>query len=127
VDAHRDFTGDGGSPASVRWFVSQVLEDWGIEVGPTRDEALLLATELATNAVQHTGDGFTVAIRMARHKPETLRVEVHDRGSTLPRMREPDRFDEGGRGLLFVDRLASTWGIEPEDGGKVVWFELRLR
>jgi hypothetical protein len=31
---------------------------------------------------------------------------------------------DGGYGLRIVDALADSWGIEPTDGGKVVWFEV---
>jgi anti-sigma regulatory factor (Ser/Thr protein kinase) len=128
VDAHRDFTGDRRSPALARWFVSEVLDDWGIEVGPSRDTALLLASELATNAVRHTHDGFSVNLTASdRPGRQDVRVEVVDRDPALPRLREPDPMAERGRGLVFVDRLASAWGSEPLPDGKVVWFELTLR
>ena len=124
VDAHRDFTGDGRSPALVRRFVSQVLDDWGIEVGPIRDTLVLLASELATNAVEHTYDGFSVDLRAS---DEAVRVEVRDREPTLPTLQEPDPLAENGRGMVLVDRLASAWEAEPVPGdGKVVWFELAL-
>jgi anti-sigma regulatory factor (Ser/Thr protein kinase) len=126
VNAHRDFVGDRRSPALVRWFVSQVLEDWGIEVGPTRDVVILLADELASNAIEHTGDGFSVELRRRAPESSDVRVEVRDRDPALPTVRDPDPLTAGGRGMLLVDRLASAWGAEPLPMGKVVWFERAL-
>ena len=42
-------------------------------------------------------------------------------------MRNPAADRPGGRGVMFVDRLASSWGTCEEDGeaAKAVWFELR--
>jgi hypothetical protein len=31
-----------------------------------------------------------------------------------------------GRGLFLVDAVANAWGVEPDEAGKKVWFELRL-
>ena len=56
--------------------------------------------------------------------PTTIRVAVYDTDPRLPAHRVPDQERPGGRGLHLLDQLASRWGAEPTDGGKVVWFEL---
>jgi hypothetical protein len=53
-----------------------------------------------------------------------VRVAVYDDDPALPVHRQPDAERPGGRGLHLLDRIATRWGAEPSDGGKVVWFEL---
>jgi hypothetical protein len=31
---------------------------------------------------------------------------------------------ESGRGLMIVSAVANAWGVEPDEAGKKVWFEL---
>jgi serine phosphatase RsbU (regulator of sigma subunit) len=107
-----------------------VVEQVGL--GEVLDEALLLTTELATNAVVHagtdldveiTGDGdsLTVAVMDFRTGPIT-----HRRWKDAPggRDRKVDQLDERGRGLLLVDQLATYWGTLHYPHGKGVWFRL---
>ena len=85
--------------------------------------AQLLTTEVVTNAVVHgTGD---VAFR-AVQTGNTLRVEVGDTSAALPAQVPVDGASrQGGRGLAILSALAEKWGVEPCEGGKTVWFELR--
>ena len=53
-----------------------------------------------------------------------LRIEVDDTAPEQPRIRTPDR--TGGRGLVLVDRLASSWGVQHHAQHKTVWAELQL-
>ena len=87
----------------------------------------LLLTELVTNAVRHGGarhgEPVTVTIE---HWPGLLRVSVSDPGRGF-RWRPPDPRrppEEGGYGLVLVDRMARRWGVEPSDDSTTVWFEL---
>lgn len=87
------------------------------------ETAILLTSELVTNALTHGMSPVTVAVSWSG---EQLRVEVHDRSGQLPapwpvRM-APD--DETGRGLLLVDTLATDWGFYRTPGGKAVYFTL---
>jgi anti-sigma regulatory factor (Ser/Thr protein kinase) len=93
---------------------------------PDVDEATaveLLVSELATNAVRHARTSFEVAIWVG----SKTRVEVSD-GSPVPPRRSvgPGSGDEGGRGLILVDRLALAWGFHLTGHGKTVWFEASL-
>ena len=56
----------------------------------------------------------------------TATVRVHDDDPSPPRHRAPDEdaLQQGGWGLDLVARLSRTWGFEPADDGKVVWFTL---
>lgn len=84
--------------------------------------AELLLSELVTNALVHTDDGAVVAVSVA---PQRLRVEVRDFVPDMPVSHVPDA-DDGthGRGLVLVESLADSWGINSHPLGKVVWFEL---
>jgi anti-sigma regulatory factor (Ser/Thr protein kinase) len=95
------------------------------------DDALLVATEVATNAVLHTRSGlpggtFTVRAEVrATGDVCTLRVEVHDAGPfDADQPADPRPPDQRWRGLMLVDAIANRWGMEPVDPGHVVWLEL---
>ena len=120
--ARRRFAGTIFSPAAVRQFVRGVLEGWGVGVD-SRDEAVLLANELASNVVEHAPGGFTVGLQYADAR---VRVEVIDTGFAFSSIRQLPVDSDRGRGLVLVDRLASAWGARAAPGGKVTWFELAL-
>ena len=87
----------------------------------------LLLTELVTNAVRHGGarNGQPVAVTV-EHWAALIRVSVSDPGRGF-RWRPPDSRrppEEGGYGLVLVDRMARRWGIEPSEDSTTVWFEL---
>ena len=87
------------------------------------ETAILLTSELVTNALTHGESPVTVAVSWS---VEQLRVEVHDRSRYLPAP-WPVRIavdDEAGRGLLLVDTLATDWGFYRTPGGKAVYFTL---
>ena len=95
--------------------------------------AVLLTSELVTNAVLHPGpaaDGVTPEIVVEIHRKDgVLRVEVFDHDpSPLPPPRPLTSPSESGTGLYLVAHLASGWGsYEPASGeGKVVWFEIAV-
>ncbi len=85
------------------------------------DTVALLVSEVATNALVH-GSG-EVEVSVVRGD-RVVRVEVSDGSSHLPRPRQVGPDAEGGRGLALVSALASGWGTEAREGGKVVWFEV---
>lgn len=112
--------GGSASSAAARQFVRCVLGDicWPGDV----EAAVLLASELVSNAAQHAGGGTELTVRV---EGPMLRVEAGDRSSRKPRLRRPGPLDDAGRGLLLVDVLSSDWGVHDRaDGGKTVWFEL---
>ncbi|MFC8506774.1 ATP-binding protein [Streptomyces sp. NPDC057411] len=104
----------------VRHALRAMLGGWGAP-GAT-DVAELLTSELVTNALIHTDNGAVVTATVA---PQQLRVEVRDFVAGLHRPRVPHA-DDGthGRGLVLVQALADSWGVENHGVGKVVWFEL---
>lgn len=90
------------------------------------DDALLLISELVTNAVLHGGPPIVLAIDCDGGR---LRVRVRDGSPVLPAQREAGPDAEGGRGMTLVELMTDVWGAAPvadEHGvGKQVWFELR--
>jgi anti-sigma regulatory factor (Ser/Thr protein kinase) len=95
-----------------------MLESWHC---PPNDDAVLVVSELVTNALVHARSGATVTLRARAGR---VRVEVTDHGAGSPEPRSPAPETVGGRGLLLVAAVAETWGIDPADDGKVVWAEL---
>ncbi|MBV9166570.1 MAG: ATP-binding protein [Solirubrobacterales bacterium] len=84
------------------------------------DTALLLVSELVSNAVRH---GKGIATVRADLNEDRLLVEVIDEGGGLERsIRRHDFEDVGGWGLRIVDAAASRWGVH--EGTTHVWFEL---
>jgi anti-sigma regulatory factor (Ser/Thr protein kinase) len=112
-------------PVSVRAgrdLVAQGCRTWHLP--HLLHDALLIVSELATNAVQHAGTDFVVTVA---HGDNRLHLAVRDGASEFPRLSGP-RFtgpqaslDERGRGPRLVHRLAAVWGAMPARGGKVVW------
>ena len=91
--------------------------------GDVVEDAVLMISELVTNAVRYTVALLRVA---ASVQDETLRVEVTDDNPVPPGALDPLPFATGGRGLRIVDDLADRWGTIALPEGKIVWFELRL-
>ena len=102
------------SARAAREFVASTLEDWGWTDQVAT--AILLTSELVTNAVIHAQSDIEVTVRGER----SLRVQVSDDSSE---QLSPVRLGNG-RGLRLVDTLAASWGVSPEGRGKSVWFEL---
>jgi len=114
-------------PTSVREARAEVrrqLERWGLadRDGDLVDTAVLLVSELATNAVRHASGRFRLTL-FAAHG--VLRCEVGDTGCREPRVRDTAAgAEESGRGMFLVDALARRWGCRRDGPGKTVWFEL---
>lgn len=114
---HRTQTSSGRS-RRARAEILKRLPGWDAAAAATVE---LLAGELVSNALVHTG----APARVRMFQGEKLRIEVVDASPRPPLGREASGDDEYGRGLLLVDALATDWGWRPSrDGGKVVWARL---
>jgi anti-sigma regulatory factor (Ser/Thr protein kinase) len=113
----RTFTRDGRGPADARRLVIETLLAWGYP--DLVDDAAVIASELATNAVIHARTDFTVTI--ARLPGGTVRVAVRDASRNPPRPRQPMPLEGSGRGLRLVEAIAAGWGVDFLADGKVVW------
>lgn len=116
------YPADRAAVARARRFVRDTLAGWG--AGDAVDDAVLLTSELATNAVTHAGTPFEVVCRAGG---DTVQVEVvdHEPGRVLPapgRGTDPDCVN--GRGLLMPVLLAVAWGVSYGSESKTVWFRL---
>lgn len=108
------------APRDARRLVQDTLRGEGFDGGAT--QAALLTSELATNAVVHAREPFTIAVHVQGRR---ARVEVCDPNDRLPVLRDDDLAVPGGQGLRIVDAIADRWGIEPlGPNGKTVWFEI---
>jgi serine phosphatase RsbU (regulator of sigma subunit)/anti-sigma regulatory factor (Ser/Thr protein kinase) len=127
----------------ARRFVRETLTDWGKSGGfgldLVLDDALLLTSELVTNAIVHAGTSASVQCELRPGpdgEPAGIRVEVADRhpSKPLPPPQDgetpPERGDQGaaehGYGLYLTSYLADAWGVQYARTAKQVWFELRL-
>jgi anti-sigma regulatory factor (Ser/Thr protein kinase) len=115
-------------PAAVgtaRRVVRDLLIAWGVPEG-SRDDAVLVISELVTNALVHTA-GERIACRL-HGTADRIRIEVEDQegGPALPAARRPRPEDQHGRGLFLVDALCLDWGVATVSGrpARVVWAEL---
>lgn len=85
-------------------------------------DAVLLASELATNAVRYgTGELY---VRVDLADGDGIYVEIGDDSPDLPTLLAPSEAAHG-RGLHIVAAVAADWGCEQRGAGKVVWFRLR--
>jgi anti-sigma regulatory factor (Ser/Thr protein kinase) len=93
-------------------------------VDPVVDDVVLVASELVTNAINHTAGPVEVA---AWRAPDgAWRVEVADESTVVPVLQDVVPLQQpGGRGLRIVQALATSWGVVPAGGGKRLWVEFR--
>ncbi len=113
-----------GTPESVslaREFVAMHLE---ANLLPSLvDEARLVASELATNAVRHARTPFVITVERSNGD---LTISVRDWSAEVPVAAVPALMATGGHGLMLVDALSVTWGVTVKtDGGKSVWARFR--
>lgn len=132
VDLLESVGGRGGAEASfdlpraltsvavARRFVKERVQEWELE--PLLDDALLVISELVTNAVTHAESSCRVRLSLS---PASLRIDVLDAGTGTPEPLPFSQTEEHGRGLYMVDAVTTAWGLEDVPGeGKLVWAEL---
>lgn len=121
---------DRRTPAVARAIVRSVLAEAQLE--GLLDAALLLTTELSTNAVVHAGTDLELE---AVADPDGLTVTVTDQARGMLRAGTGNgppanvrlslaELSDRGRGLLLVDHFATQWGTNHYASGKGVWFRL---
>jgi anti-sigma regulatory factor (Ser/Thr protein kinase) len=135
---------DRRSIADVRRFVAEHCQQWQLEAGA--DDLVLMASEMATNAVTHARSPFELSMSVS---DDQVRIEISDNNPQLPPSPSPpwrsttltgpeaaqidhvdfllggqlDQEDVSGRGLMIVAALAASWGMTPESPapGKTIW------
>lgn len=125
----RSFPGELDSVRAARHYVAALL-------GPSADQALaddaaIVVTEFASNAVVHGRSAFTVVVslrsssrRQAPGQGAPIRIAVRDNARVLLAAGSAPFPVTTGHGLSVVAQLASRWGVEPVPAGKVAWAEL---
>jgi serine/threonine-protein kinase RsbW len=122
-----------GRPEHVRQaraFAARTLGELGAAAGALAETAVLLTSELVTNAVRHSRSraaGGSIAVVILR-VPGGVRVEVTDDGSDLSApIVKGDTFASDGHGLFLVESMAEQWGWLRGVAGTTVWFRLPAR
>jgi hypothetical protein len=106
--------------AEARRQVRDVICAWDCPV--EADIAVLLASELVTNAIRHqAGAAVILAITFTFGE---LRVDVHDTSRSWPVLVDASVDAEAGRGLMLVATLSASWGVYRTPTGKAVYFTL---
>jgi len=120
----RAFPGRADQIARARDFTRRAIEPC-----PVLDEAVLLVSELATNALEHTATGNGGRFQVTVCRADTsLVIGVSDNGSNkTPQPGLLDPQSENGRGLGLVELIADRWGHCGGRTGRTVWFELRWK
>ena len=111
------------APAGVRdarAFVAEALRDVDPNVV---DAAVLMVSELATNAVVHTTSPFGIGVERFDHE---ARISVTDHGHGTPHLRYASSNDTDGRGLGIVAAFAVEWGVDQDRDSKTVWFTVPM-
>jgi anti-sigma regulatory factor (Ser/Thr protein kinase) len=115
----RTFPATPEQAGEARRFLAAILD------GHPADDTILCLSELVTNATIHSRSrqpGGWLTVRVQR-RDDHVRVEVWDQGGPWTETAHED--GQTGRGLLILDRLASTWGRNGSaETGWITWFEL---
>jgi DNA-binding NarL/FixJ family response regulator len=103
----------------ARRFVAEKVQQWGLD--DLLDDALLVTSELAANAITHAGSACRIKLSLNQ---ASLRIDVIDNGTGTPDPQPPSATEEHGRGLHLVAAMTTAWGLDIVPGdGKVVWAE----
>jgi len=105
----------------ARQATRDALAAW--QLGHLEEAAVLLVSELVTNAVRHARDTGAIGLELAG-TDTWLRVEIQDGDPHWRLRRSLADDDESGYGFVLVDFLADRWGIRRISAGKAVWAEL---
>jgi CheY-like chemotaxis protein len=114
-----DLPEDPAAARRARNWVRSALLEWGLD--ELVDDALLVVSELVGNAVTHAASTCQVSISRT---PDSVRIEVTDRGEGTPEPQPESATAEGGRGLVLIGAMSTAWGVEDVPDGKKVWAEI---
>lgn len=117
----RVFPGHQRELSQLRRWLSSLLPEC-----PARDDVLSVATELGSNALEHTAsgqDGGWFAVEVTWHQ-STVQVAVADCGGPAEPKVISDPDGERGRGLLLVRGLSLRTGWTGDVRGRLVWAQM---
>jgi anti-sigma regulatory factor (Ser/Thr protein kinase) len=113
------------SVSAARHALADELDANGVGT-PMRDDAVLVLSELVSNAIKHaaplpSGD---ISVRWAL-KQDRLHLEITDGGAlTRPQAAVAALSSLGGRGLDIVRTVCSEWGVTEDGTAVTVWADL---
>jgi phosphoserine phosphatase RsbU/P len=119
---------DRRTPGAARAVVRSVLADANLH--ELVNEALLLTTELSTNAIVHAQTELDIEVVAGEHGLTVMVTDFaagpvnHVSVGSRNEQQDISIVPERGRGLLLVDHFASRWGTTHQRTGKGVWFQL---
>jgi anti-sigma regulatory factor (Ser/Thr protein kinase) len=116
-----DFPADLVAARAARQFITDSLTKTNLRA-TSIDDARLIVTELAANAIVHARSPFSVTVDA---HGSGVRLSVRDSSGVRPTVRPCDPRAESGRGLLLVAALSADWGVVITADGKTVWADLR--
>jgi anti-sigma regulatory factor (Ser/Thr protein kinase) len=111
---------ESGSCSRARRLVDEAVTSWGLPE-EFADDAALVVTELVSNGADHAEGPLRLTVSRTEGG---VRIEVHDRSSARPVVRPVSPESPRGRGMIIVNALSESWGVEPDAEGKTVWAEL---
>ncbi|MFI6294245.1 SpoIIE family protein phosphatase [Nonomuraea sp. NPDC050790] len=113
------------APAAARRFVRDALAEW--QLSHVEADAVLLTSELVTNAVVHAGTAIELTCRLdAAATPPRLEIEVDDHHPSRLVLAAGAPPTTSGRGLALAGMLADAWGVTYSRSAKRVWVRLDL-
>jgi anti-sigma regulatory factor (Ser/Thr protein kinase) len=108
--------------SEARSHVRAAIDAWHVPIDPY--VAVLLTSELVTNAIRHKADDNETVLLFITWADDQMRVEVHDTSRFEPLLVDAPPDAETGRGLMLVDSLSAEWGFRKTGAGKAVYFAL---
>jgi anti-sigma regulatory factor (Ser/Thr protein kinase) len=120
--ASRRLPASARASVAARALIREVAD--GKLPGSMVEDAVLLTSELVTNAVRHAGDE-PIDVR-ATVDDSGITVSVRDRGRGFDPA-DTVRSETGGWGLSIVEELSTDWGVVSDEDGTEVWFEVGRR
>ena len=121
ANAHIRLPHSDRAPRLARAFVADRLQGWNLEA--LIEVASLVVSEVVTNAVVHARSDAELSLERT---PTALKISVTDQGTGSPAPSQLGPGIEGGRGLMIVEKLSTSWGAEPTGAGNRVWAELPI-
>jgi|HubBroStandDraft_6_1064221.scaffolds.fasta_scaffold81757_2 anti-sigma regulatory factor (Ser/Thr protein kinase) len=120
IDISAAYGAERDAPGHARRMMVAELRRCGYRNTVVQDAALVLS-EMATNAILHAGSPFLVSVR---HEDQMLRIAVRDGSPLVCVMPEQGLIARSGHGLGLIDAVTARWDVEATSDGKVVWADL---
>jgi anti-sigma regulatory factor (Ser/Thr protein kinase) len=122
LSARLDLPAGPGAVTTARTAARLLLDGWGVADTRLLDRVDLVVTEIVGNSVRHAGGPGILELSL---NDESVTVAAVDSSAEQPVPKTAEG-DTGGRGLLIIGAMSTTWGTHQVSGGKRVWARLDL-